>query len=237
MSRIPKATADSRWWGGKQSTTGHCFCFGSASSFLLELYLHSSPVAYWTPTDLGISSFSVISFAFAFSYYSWGSQGNKAEIVCHSLLQWTHLSIKKGWMPKNWCLWTMVLKKTLESPLDSKDIKPVNYKENQHWISIGRTDAEAEAPVFGHLMQRANSLEKTLMLGNSEGRRRRGWWGWLDSIIDSMDMSLRKHQEMVKNREPGMLQSMGVAKRRMTDWTTINNIMTLFPWLCMYYLV
>ena len=101
---------------------------------------------------------------------------------------------------------------TLESPLDRKEIKPVNSKGNQHWISIGRTDAEAEAPVFGHLMQRANSLEKTLMLGNSEGRRRRGWQSWLDSIFDSMDMSFSEHQEMVKHRGPGMMQSMGVAK-------------------------
>ena len=68
----------------------------------------------------------------------------------------------------------MVLEKTLEPPLDCKDIKPVNLKGNQSWISIIRTDAEAEAPIFGHLMGRANSLEKTLMLGKIEGRRRRG---------------------------------------------------------------
>ena len=68
------------------STTGYCFCFGSISSFFLELFLHSSPIAYWAPTNLGSSSFSVL---FPFSYCSWGSQGNYAEIVCHSLLQWT----------------------------------------------------------------------------------------------------------------------------------------------------
>ena len=69
------------------STTGWCFHFGSASSFFLELFLHSSPVAYWAPTDLSSSSFSVTSFAF--SYCSWGSQGKNTEVVCHSLLQWT----------------------------------------------------------------------------------------------------------------------------------------------------
>ena len=69
------------------STTGYCFCFGSIPSFFLELFLHWSPVAYWAPTDLGSSSFSILSFAF--SYCSWGSQGKNTEVACHSLLQWT----------------------------------------------------------------------------------------------------------------------------------------------------
>ena len=68
----------------------------------------------------------------------------------------------------------MVLEKTLESPLDCKEIHPVHPKGNQSWVFIGRTDAEAEVPIFGHLFRRANSLEKTLMLGKTEGRRRRG---------------------------------------------------------------
>ena len=68
------------------STTECCFCFGSIPSFFLELFLHWPPVAYWAPTNLGSSSFSVL---FAFSYCSWGSQGNNTEVVCHSLLQWT----------------------------------------------------------------------------------------------------------------------------------------------------
>ena len=69
------------------STTGCYFCFGSISSFLLEVFLHSSWVAYWAPTDLGNFSFSILSFAF--SYCSWGSQGKNTEVVCHSLLRWT----------------------------------------------------------------------------------------------------------------------------------------------------
>ena len=68
----------------------------------------------------------------------------------------------------------MVLEKTLESPLDCKDIQPVNAKGDQSWVFIGRTDAEAETPILGHLMQRADTLEKTLMLGGIGGRRRRG---------------------------------------------------------------
>ena len=83
------------------------------------------------------------------------------------------LDHKEGWALKNWCLQTVVLKKTLESPLNSKEIKPVNPKRNQPWISSGRTDAEA--PTYWYLMQRANSLEKTLRLGKTEGRKRRGW--------------------------------------------------------------
>ena len=69
------------------STTGHCFCFGPIPSFFLELFLHWSPVAYWAPTDLGVHL--SVSYLFAFSYCSWGSQGKNTEVVCHSLLQWT----------------------------------------------------------------------------------------------------------------------------------------------------
>ena len=89
----------------------------------------------------------------------------------------------------------MVLEKTLESPLDCKEIQPVHPKGDQSWVFIGRTDAEAEAPIL-HLMRRADSLEKTLMLGKIEGRRRRGQqrMRWLDGITDSIDMSSNKLQ-------------------------------------------
>ena len=69
----------------------------------------------------------------------------------------------------------MVLEKTLETPLDCKEIQSVHPKGDQSWVIIGRTDVEAETPIFGHLIQRADSFEKTLMLGKIEGRRRRGW--------------------------------------------------------------
>ena len=99
------------------------------------------------------------------------------------------LDHKEGRALKNWCFWTVVLEKTLESPLDCKEIKPVNPKGNQSWIFIGRTDAEAKVPIFGHLMWRASPLKKTLMLGKIEGRKRRGWQRirWLDGITNSMD--------------------------------------------------
>ena len=88
----------------------------------------------------------------------------------------------------------MVLEKTLESPLDCKEIQPVNSQGNQSWIFILRTDAEVKFQYFGHLMQRTDTIEKTLMLGKIEGRRRRGRqrMRWLDAITDSTDMSLNK---------------------------------------------
>ena len=84
------------------------------------------------------------------------------------------LDHKEGWAPKNWCFWTVVLEKTLESPLDCKEIKLVNPKGNQPWIFIERTDAEAETPILSRPDVRTNSLEKTLMLEKTEGRKRRG---------------------------------------------------------------
>ena len=85
------------------------------------------------------------------------------------------LDHKEGWAPKNWHFWTMVLEKTLESPLASKEIKPVNPKEHQPWIFIERIVLKLKFQLFGHLIRRVDSLEKTLMLGKIEGIRKR-WW-------------------------------------------------------------
>ena len=119
-------------------------------------------------------------------------------VVMYGCESWT---IKESWTPKNWCFRTVVLKKTLESPLDCK-MQPVHPKENQPWIVIGRTDAETEAQYIGHLIWRTDSLEKPLMLGKIEGGRRREWqrMRWLDGITNSMEMGLGEFQEIVKDR-------------------------------------
>ena len=117
-------------------------------------------------------------------------------VVMDGCESWTS---KENWAQKNWCFWTVVLEKTLESPLDCKEIKLVNSKGNQSWIFIGRTDAEAEAPILWPPDSKNWLMEKTLMLGKIEGRRRRRQqrMRWLDDTTDIMDMSLSRLQELV----------------------------------------
>ena len=146
------------------------------------------------------------------------------------------LDHRKGWAPKNWSFWSVVLEKTLESPLDYKEIKPVNPKGNQLWIFIGRTDAEAEAPASGGSNiwppdQRANSLENTLMLGKIEGRRRKGGQRmrrWMTSLTQ-WTWVWASFRTWWRTKKPGGLQSLGL-QRVGHDWTTTILLLQLSRW-------
>ena len=149
------------------------------------------------------------------------------------------LDCEESWELKNWCFWTVVLEKTLENPLDIKEIKeikPVNSKGNQPWIFIGRTVLNLKLQYFGHIIQRADSLEKTVMLGRTEGKRSRGQqrMRWLDGITDSRDMSLSKHWEMVKDRETwrAAVQGITMCQTWLSNWTTAwGSLLKEYIWL------
>ena len=124
------------------------------------------------------------------------------------------LDHKESWAPKNWCFWTVVLEKILESPLDCKEIKPVNPKGNQYWIFIGRTDAEAETPILWAPDVKNWLPGKDPDAGKIECKTRRKWqrMRWLDGITDSMDMSFSKLQNIVEDREAWHPAVHGVTK-------------------------
>ena len=139
---------------------------------------------------------------------------------CSHVWMW-ELDCEESWVPKNWCFWTVVLEKTLESPLDCKEIKPVHPKGNQSWIFIGRIDAEAETPILWPPDVKNLLTEKILILGKIEGRRRREWDGWMASLTQWTRV-WASSRSWWWTEKAGMLQFMG-SQRVELDWTTEMN--------------
>ena len=139
------------------------------------------------------------------------------------------LDHKESWVLKNWCFWTVVLEKTLESPLDCKEIQPVHPKEISPKYSLEGLMLKPKLQSFGHLIWRTNSLETTLMLGKIQGRRRRGRqrMRWLDHITGLMNVSLSKLRELVMDREAWRAASYGF-QRAGHDWANEVNYTELF---------
>ena len=135
------------------------------------------------------------------------------------------LDHKEGWVPKNWCLWTVGLEKTLENPLDSKEVKSVNPKGNQPWIFIGRADAKAEAPILRPPDVKSQLSGKYPDAGKDLRQEEKGMTEdkMLDGITNSMDMSVCKLPETVKDRKAWHAAVHGVTKSWtwLTDWTTL----------------
>ena len=165
------------------------------------------------------------SYGFSSSHvWMWPYMQSCMDVTIHVVMYGCVLDHKESWAPKNWCFWPAVLKKTLESPWDSKEIKPVNPKRNKFWIFIRRTDAEAEVLILWPPDTKSQFIGKDPDAGRDWGQeeKRAKRMRWLDGNTDSMDTSLSELQEIVKDREVWHANIHGVTKSwtQLSNWTT-----------------
>ena len=169
-------------------------------------------------SNLAAAAYSILKSKHYFANKGPSSQG---YVFSSGHVWMLELDWEESWAPKNWCFWTVVLEKTLESPMDCKEIQPVHSKGDQSWVFFGRIDAKAETPVLWPHHVKSWLIGKTLMLGGIGGRRKRGRqrMRWLDGITDSRDVSLRNSGSWWWTGRPGVLQFMG-SQRIGHDWAT-----------------
>ena len=207
-----ETVSDFIFWGSKITADGDC-SHEIKRCLLLERKVLTNPDRTFKSRDITLSTKVCLVKAMVFPVVMYGCE----------------LDDEESWMLKDWCFWTVVLEKTLESPLDSKETNQSILKKISPEYSLEGLMLKLKLQHFGHLMQRVDSLEKTLMLGGIGGRKRRGRQRirWLHGLTDSVDMGLGRLRELVMDREVWCAVIHGVIKSQtwLNDWTDWTDCM------------